>query len=135
MGKVTTALRPKSRKFWGKPKPIEVSDLKVGDLAFARFRHNLDAGLASMATGYSPMHVSLYIGNGKFFGLSERARIPFAESMFTLYPNPFIFRPKLSQAQAEKIVLLAKQMAKDKVHKGKGCYWIPKDFWNKGEES
>lgn len=111
--------RAKSRVFWGKPKPVKVSDLRAGDIAVSRFQEKLGESLASAVTGYPQMHVSLYLGNGKFFDFSQRAKVLLAETLFSYYPDPFILRPQLSKKQAEKIVSLANGMAGKKVRRGK----------------
>jgi cell wall-associated NlpC family hydrolase len=118
LNKAATALRPSARRLWGKPKPVNVLDLQVGDLAFSRFLARIGDSVSSAVTGYPPMHVSLYVGNGRFFDLSEKAKIVSAGVLSNYYPNPFIFRPKLSEEQREKIVALAMRMAKEKTRKG-----------------
>lgn len=117
--KIRVPAKSKKNRFWDKPKPIKVSDLQVGDLAFSRFRTNPGTIISSAITGYPSMHVSLYLGKGKFFDLGERARIVLSETLSNYYPEPFVFRPKLSGEQKEKIALLAKAMAKKKTRHGK----------------
>lgn len=119
MDKATVALRPKSRRFWGKPKPFKVSDLQVGDLAFSRFESKFSDSISSLVTGFPPTHVSLYVGEGQFFDLSERAKIVRSETLFTYFPNPFIFRPALSEAQKSKLVSFARELVKNKIRRGK----------------
>ena len=119
MNRATAAIRPKARRFWGKPKSFPVSEMQIGDLAFSRFEYKLGEGISSAVTGYPVMHASLYIGNGEFFDLSKRAKIVLPETLRQYYSEPFVFRPTLSARQQEKIVGLARQMVKEKVKRGK----------------
>ena len=103
---------PRFSRFWGKPKPLAVADLKVGDIMLIHSRHEtVRNAVGGLLTGSPFSHAAVYVGNGKFVDMRVKGtkRIA-AEAILRYYTSPFIFRAKLSPVQQTAIAKNANAM-------------------------